>query len=345
VSVAPGADVSFALTVTASTTRRVDLTLSGVPEGWTATLRGGGLVVDGVLATTSAPPEVTLDIQVPAEAAANTYRMTVTASGGGETATLPLDVRVAESAAGDVSLATDIPQKRGPADATFDFSLTLSNDTAADLTFDAVANGPEGWNVTTELTGQEQAASAVVKAGSTATINVSADPPDEVAAQAYPIAVVATAGGRTAEAELQVEITGSNKLTLTTPNDQLATRGSVGSDITQQLVVKNEGTAPLENVTVTATAPRDWDVTFDTPTVAAIPPGSEQTVTATVRSASAAITSDYMITFQAAAGSITSSQNIRITLEASLLWAAVGLLLIAAVLIGLFWVFRTYGRR
>ena len=49
VAVAPGTKVSFDLTVTSFTqTATVALELGGVPDGWTASLLGGGFVVDGV---------------------------------------------------------------------------------------------------------------------------------------------------------------------------------------------------------------------------------------------------------------------------------------------------------
>ena len=46
VAVAPGTKVSFDLTVDSTRTANVSLALSGVPEGWTASLLGGGFVVD-----------------------------------------------------------------------------------------------------------------------------------------------------------------------------------------------------------------------------------------------------------------------------------------------------------
>ena len=61
VAVEPGSTASFTLSVRADTRERVDLALSEVPEGWEATLRGGGFVVDGVFADPAEPPEVTLD--------------------------------------------------------------------------------------------------------------------------------------------------------------------------------------------------------------------------------------------------------------------------------------------
>ena len=44
----PGSTATFDLTVDVPSAMRVDLKAAGVPEGWTARFRGGGLTVDGV---------------------------------------------------------------------------------------------------------------------------------------------------------------------------------------------------------------------------------------------------------------------------------------------------------
>ena len=65
VSVSPGNRVSFNLSVKTSQTARVDLSLSGVPSSWTATLHGGGFVVSAVQTAGTAATEVRLDIPLP----------------------------------------------------------------------------------------------------------------------------------------------------------------------------------------------------------------------------------------------------------------------------------------
>ena len=41
----------------------------------------------------------------------------------------------------------------------------------------------------------------------------------------------------------------------------------------------------------------------------------------------------------------SATADIRVTIETSLLWGAVGVALIALVLVGLWWTFRRFGRR
>jgi uncharacterized membrane protein len=315
-----------------------------VPDGWTAVLRGGGFTVDGVESDGSGATKVTLNVTVPADAAEGTERIDVRGTIAGASTTLPVDIRVAPNAAGDVTLTSDIPQLKGASDATFPFSLTLTNDTPEDLPFSVVASGPAGWTVTAQVGSQAQAASVVVKAGSTSTVSVSAKPSEGAAAGSYPIVVDATSGSRSAHADLAVEITGSYKLALTTQDQRLnmsATAGTV-SDLTLSLT--NTGTADIEGAAMSSTAPTGWKVEFDTPTVT-VPAGQAVQVVAHVTPSSDAIAGDYVTTFKATAPVANASSDVRVTIQTSLLWGVVGIGLIALVLIGLWWTFQRYGRR
>ena len=70
---------------------------------------------------------------MPADAAAGTQRITMTGTSGGASSTLDLDIRVTQSAAGNVTLTTQFPQLKGVSSTNFSFSLNLTNDTADDL--------------------------------------------------------------------------------------------------------------------------------------------------------------------------------------------------------------------
>ena len=347
VAVAPGTKVSFDLTVDSTRSANVSLELSGVPEGWSASLLGGGFVVDGVAVTSGKAAEVRLDVDVPADAAAATSTLRVTARGGGAQDVLPIAIRVNAEAAGDITLTTSTPTLTGASDATFTFDLQLKNDTAQDVTVSATASGQEGWDVEATLTGETQAASTIVEAGATQNIGVTAKAPSDIAAGTYPIMVEAHAGERTIPAELGIEVTGSYSMSLSTPNDVLSASGSAGSPTTQAFEITNTGTAPLTAVKLTGDPPTNWEVTTAPETIESIAPGATETITATITPSGEAVAGDYVITFDGASaeeGAEASSQ-IRFTVETSPLWALVGLGLIALIVAGLFYVFRTYGRR
>lgn len=346
VSVAPGSKVSFSITVSANPSQQVAVSVSGTPADWKATLRGGGYVVNGIQTDETGKATLSLEVQVPATAADGVTHLAVAGESGGARSELPLAITVNASMAGDVTLASDVPSLQGSSSSTFTFNLTLSNDSAEDLTFAVTATGPTGWEVNATLTGQAQAASAVIKAGSTSAVQVSAKPPSDVLPATYPIEVKANVGDRSIDAALSVKVTGTNALTVTTPDARLSNSGSAGSEITQQLVIRNDGTQPLEQVTVTASPPTDWKVTFSpSATIASIAAGASETITATLVPSNDAIAGDYVVTYRASSSDANGSVDIRMTIETSPLFGFVGLALIVLVLAGLWWVFQRYGRR
>lgn len=348
VAVAPGSKVSFDLTVASVRTTDVALSLAGVPAGWTASILGGGNVVEAVAVSSDDDAKVRLDVEVPAAATAATGSIRVTGSGGGASDTLTVTVRVDAEAAGDISLTTSTPALTGASDASFSFDLQFKNDTAQDVTLSVAATGPDAdWDVTATLTGETQAASTVVEAGSTQNVTVEASAPSDVTAGTYPISVTATAGERTVTADLAIQITGSYSMILSTPNDALSASGSAGAATTQAFEITNTGTAPLTEVKLTATPPTGWEVTFDPEAVLTIAPDATETITATITPSGEAVAGDYVVTFSgsAAEGGADATAQIRFTVETSPIWALVGLGIIVLILGGLFYVFRTYGRR
>nr|MBA3689210.1 hypothetical protein [Chloroflexota bacterium] len=63
VVVGPGTTVGFDIAVAGNPNEQVGLAVSGVPAGWTATLRGGGYVVTGVQTDASGSATVRLELE------------------------------------------------------------------------------------------------------------------------------------------------------------------------------------------------------------------------------------------------------------------------------------------
>ena len=339
----PGASASFDLSVSSTIEGTASLTVTGAPSGWKATLHGGGFVVEGIAVAANKPGTARLDVDVPGDAAATTVHLDVEAKMGGATAHLPITVRVNAEVAGDITVATTTPTLTGASNTTFTFSLNLQNGTAQDQTVSATATGPAGWTVEADLA-EAQAASTIVKAGSSTTITVKATPPTNAPAGHTDLSVTVTAGTKSIPGTLGIDITGSYAMTLSTPGDLLSAHGSAGAAFSQALEVRNTGTGNLTGVAVTATPPSGWTVTFDPKTVD-VAAGATGQVTALITPSADAIAGDYVVSFSASSAQATSSADIRFTVETSPLWALVGIGIIVAIVAGLLLVFRVYGRR
>ena len=352
VSVQPGASASFAIDVSASQPRQVELAVSGAPTGWTAALHGGGFTVSsvwvaaGASGATPAPPELKLDVKVPDGAPEGTTRLTVTATSGDLSAQLVVSVTVAAQAGGTVKLSSDFPNLKGRSDQSFTFNLQLANNTPQQLTFTLSTTGPEGWTVDAKPASQSQAASFAVDAGATSAVTVTATPAQDSPSASYDIAVQAVSGSFTADQKLSVQITGNVTLGLSPPQGQpLSTTASAGGGKQFTLVVSNTGTSPAENIKLTSTPPSGWSVTFDMDTIAELQPSATQNVIATIKPAAEAIAGDYVVSFRAATAESNKSADVRVTVETSVIWGIVGLAIIAIVIGGLIYIFQRYGRR
>jgi uncharacterized membrane protein len=345
VSVDPGGEATFPLRVATPEPDRVDLEVTSAPEGFETTLRGGGFIVGAVYTGSEEPPELELVVEVPDDAPPGPHEVVLRASSPPATQELTLEVTVSDRTGGSVEFTTDFPVLEGDTEATFTFDLTLTNDTAQEITFGLEAVGPAGWDVEARPAGETQAATAVVAAGSDASISVTVTPDAAAAAGSYPIDVRASGGSQSAEMQLQVDLTGITAMTLE-PRDQLLnTTVTSGGSTTFALLVTNEGSAPLANVELTATPPGGWEVTFDQETIPAIEPLSQAAVNATIRPGGDAVAGDYEFPITATAGDASESLDLRTTVETSPVWGFVGLALIALVILGLFLVFRRFGRR
>jgi uncharacterized membrane protein len=346
----PGGQVELPLSVQTPTPQKVDLSVNNLPDGFKATFRGGGFIVSSVYTSgndaSPAPGDLKLRVEVPATAEAKDYDLTVHASSGGQTADLPIKLHVASVEGQGVSLTTAAPAKIGSIGSPTTFSLTLHNDTAADLNFSVtVPNAPANWTVTAKPSNDADPNNFPVAGGDTETITVSAEAPANVAAGDFQFTVVANAGARTAELPLAIRLSGSEEISLASKDGTLNTQASAGTAKTFLVVVTNTGSAPLSTVTVTAAAPTGWTVTFAPESVATLAPDTQAEFTASILPPSNAVAGDYVVTFTADSGTATDNIDVRTTVETSTLWGYVGIALIALVVIGLLLVFRRYGRR
>lgn len=345
VSVQPGATSSFDLAVRAEAPIRVDLSLEGVPDGWAATLRGGGSEVSSVFADPDDPPEVTLELEVPDDAAEGTTSITVVADAGDETARLPLDVTVVTVGSGQVALTTDIPARGGTADDVIEYSVELDNDTPQQRTFELRATGPRGWTVAVEPSGEAGATSVTVEARGSATLNVSATPPPQATEGDYPILVEAVSGEESVAIDLLARITGRVAMEFTTSDQRLNATAVAGEPTELEVVVANTGTAALTGLVLSGDGPTEWEVTFDPEEVGQIGPGQSATARAVVTPSGNAVAGDYVVELTASADGVEQAIEVRVTVETAPIWAAVGIGLILLTLGGMVWIFRRYGRR
>ncbi|MDE3111862.1 MAG: hypothetical protein KGK34_02865 [Chloroflexota bacterium] len=327
--------------------QQVDVRVVDGPADWTPDLRSSGFSVRSVMLEPNKSQSIDFSATPPAAAKAGDYAFVLRAfSGGSVISELRIAVTLRDAVSSGLKLSTQFPNVRGQAGNTFSFTFDLVNQAGIDRDIGLSAAAPSGWQVTFKPVGDsKQVSSFRVKAGDTQSIDVEVAAPQKVDAGDYDITLQATSGTDKTQSPLKITILGQSSLSFTTTSGNLNTTATVDQDTKVAFVIKNTGSAPLQNITFSSSPPDGWTVTFQPDHVATLGPDQQQDVSAVIRPGSRALAGDYMVTLTAGASGTSSSQDLRVTVNTPTAWGIIGLLAIVAVLGGLGWVFVRYSRR
>jgi len=344
--VGPGETISVDLRLRISGSAEVvRLSVKELPEGWTATFRGGGKTIQAVYAQADQETSVELRLEQPETIQAGTYRVVVAAAAGNAQAQLPIEITIKEKQPSRLTFNVDLPVLRGSPSSTFRYSATLKNEGDDELTVNLVAKAPNGFQVNFRTSGQD-VTSIPLGARESKSISIEVQPLVDVSAGSYPITVLAQGNNAEASLDLTAEITGQPSLSIITPDGRLSGQVYTGKETSLKLVVQNNGSAPAQGVKLSASAPSGWTVTFDPETVDQIPTNQQVEVTMKVKPADNAIAGDYMITLRASpAQGASKSADFRVTVLTSTLWGIVGVILIAIAVGVVMLAVMRFGRR
>ncbi|TZF81209.1 hypothetical protein FW774_19130 [Pedobacter sp. BS3] len=343
ISVPPGESLDFSIDVinNSKAVKRADIAITGLPKGWTYTLKSGGWTVEQVSVLPNDRKNLALQVQVPFKVNKGAYRFYVTARGMG---TLPLTVIISRQGTYQTDLTTTQANMEGAASSTFTFNATLQNRTAGNQVYALSALAPEGWNIAFKAN-YKQVSSVNIEANKTQELTIEIKPSDQTKAGTYKIPVLASSGGTSARLELEVTVTGSYSMELTTPSGLLSTDVTAGDHKRIELQVKNTGSADLKNVELKATTPANWDVQFEPAKVESISAGQSAQVFATIKADRKAIAGDYVTEMTASTPETSSKISVRVTVETSLIWGWLGILIVLIAAGSVYYLFRRYGRR
>lgn len=342
-SASPGETLRYEIQLTNNTddVQYAALSFDTGNANWTYSLIAGGYPIREIAVRDGTTESVNLSITVPYEVSKGDYPFTLHA---GPFGSLALKVNVAEGGTYKSELTIDQPNLQGHSDSTFTYSLKLENRTAAKQTYALTADTPIGWEARFSSS-NERVSSVDIDANASKTISLVLTPPDSAQAGTYDIPVQAVSGGTSAESQVQAVITGSYGIDLTTLDGRLSGKITAGKERNLELVVRNTGTSELTDVTLTGEPPANWDLSFEPKTISTLKPGEQKTVTAKLKASDKALAGDYVVSLVATTSVKNADATIRMTVETSVLWGWIGVLIIAAVLGGVYFLFRKYGRR
>jgi uncharacterized membrane protein len=342
-SAPPGETITYSVQVInrSDTTRVFPISLETNANNWEYKITAGGRQINEIAVKPDSYESINVQIDVPLEVNKGTYRFAVVA---GDLARLPLVINVTEQGTYASEWTAEQANMEGHADDTFIFSTELHNRTAEEQTYALAAAVQPGWDARFSVSG-DSVRSVTVEPNAKKTISVQIYPPQSIEAGTYQIPIAATNNATQAETTLEVVITGTYALDLTTADDRLNAKVKAGGSRVIDLVVKNTGTAKLEDVSLTSSSPVDWEVTFEPSKITSIEPGQTATVQATIKSSEKALAGDYEVDITARSAQKSDTIALRVAVQSSTLWGWIGILIVIAVAGGVYYLYRKYGRR
>jgi uncharacterized membrane protein len=348
VTVRPGATSSINLRLQnyAVPPERMALSVAGVPTGWTATLLGGGQPVSAALPATNSSVSLELRLDVPKEAPVGTSTLTITAQGPTTNVTLPIEIKLATDLPAKLTLTPQLPELRGTSKSSFEFTLSVKNDSGKKLVVSLSATAPQYFDATfTEQYGSQELNALPLDANQSKDVKLKIRPPNTVAAGKYKVIAKVSAEDTSVTSDLVVDITGQPRIDIAGREGVLSAGAVAGKETSIPVVLTNSGTAAAEQIELSGNAPTGWKVTFEPKAVDRIAPNENKEVQALVTPSDKAVAGEYITTVRAASRGESASQTFRVAVTTSTYWGIVGIALIGGALLIMIGAVVWFGRR
>lgn len=343
ISVSPGEviDYNVELINNSSVTRNGRISLQNLPKDWDYEMKSGNYSAEEISVLPKERKSLNLKVIVPSKIEKGLYRFQLVAQGE---SSLPLTVDVTTDGKSSSEFNSPQTNMEGSAKSTFTFNASLLNRSSDAQVYRLGANLQPGWGATFKVDGK-QVSSVNIEGNQRKDILIEILPPESVKKGKYTIPLFAQSPLNQSDLSLEVVITGSYGIQLTTSEGLLSTTATANRNKSIPFVVKNTGSSDLSQINLNASAPSQWEAHFEPSRISSLKAGESQTVTAIIKPAKKAIAGDYQITLDAKNNETSDSIKFRVTVETSLLWGWVGILIIAVAVALVYFLIRKYGRR
>ncbi|WP_339035167.1 NEW3 domain-containing protein [Bradyrhizobium symbiodeficiens] len=348
ITVRPGTTTNVALRLQdyGLSPERYQLSVAGVPSGWTATLLGGGQPVGAAMPAPDGSVTLQLRLDIPTGNDLSAHTLTVKAEGQGTNAELPIVVSLAKELPAKLSVKSSLPSLRGSPKSNFDYTLSIKNDSGRNLVASFGADAPANFETSfTEAYGTQELSSIPIDAGQSKDVKLKVRPPSTIDAGHFPVKVTVKAEDASASTELALDVVGEPQLQISGRDGLLSARAVAGQQSSIPIVVTNTGTAPAENIALAGSAPSGWKVTFQPATIERLVPGKDSEVQALVTPSDKSLAGDYQATIRATSRGESASSQFRVTVATSTVWGMAGAGVIGVALLLMLGAVARFGRR
>ena len=327
------------------------LTLTTVPKGWKASIKGPSYTVTSVTVPGRKTRVLSFNAEPDKSIKPGNYLFQIDGrtEDGKFTSVQKIDVTVREKtvAAEDFQVTASYPVLKGQADAKFEFSMDVNNKSESDKTFNLTAQTPDKWDANFKPAyEQKQISSLRIKGGQSQSVSVEVTPSKESPAGTYPIIVTISSGEKKTEVKLAVVLSGNYQLDAGTPTGLLSLDASVGKTSNISIFVRNTGSAINHNIALSSFKPENWKVEFKPEKIESLDPGALKQVEVSITPSAQALVGDYSVAVSVdGEKSSSKSVELRVNVKTSSAWGWIGLILIILVIAGLGGLFLRLGRR
>ena len=326
--------------------QRVALTIADAPADWKPEIEGAGKPVGAAFVDYDGRANLDLKLSIPATEKPGPYKIVLDADGDAAKSSLSIAVDLAEPLAAKLTATPKFPVLRGTAKTSFDFTVTVKNDSANDMTAALKTDAPDGFTTTfKEGYSTQEITSLLFKAGESKDLTVSIKPAPGAPAGKVPVNFVVAGDKASAETTLTLDIGGQPTIVVAGPDERLSGSAYAGEERSIPLVVRNTGSAPANGVALTSTPPNGWKIDFDPKQLPTIPAGGDQKVNALLTPSAKAIAGDYMLYIYANGDGLSETVNYRVTVLTSTLWGVAGVGVLVVALLVLVGAVVRFGRR
>lgn len=231
-----------------------------------------------------------------------------------------------------------------PTNETFRYNSTLMNGDSELTNYNLSAKLPTGWQITYRVEGVA-VTSLQVEAGAAKDISIEINCPITTKPDTYKIPIEAVSKADTLKLALEAVVRGSYAVEITTPSGRLSDEIVAGNSKELLLVVKNNGTLPLNSLELSSQLPSKWETSFSPSSIEQLQPGQSVDLKVTLKVPEKTIAGDYITKMNVKSTNGSAESTIRIMVKTSILSGWVGILIIIAAAGLIYYLIRKYGRR
>jgi len=253
---------------------------------------------------------------------------------------------------------TKLPKIQAKEGETFSFNFDVAykpgdepfgiEEGKSEKTFDITVDYPTGW-IAAVASGSTEAPAINLKFNSTESLRLMAIPliTQQPGEYDFKVTFKSAVEGDTLEGSIEFTAVAppTYEISLTTKTGRLSTELTSGKDNHYKLIVTNNSSTSVENISLSSTEPEGWQVSFDQDKIESMEAEEKIEIDVTINPPEKTIAGDYMLTFGASSENSNDSFDLRVTVETPTIWGIVGIGIIVVVIIGVAVIFARLGRR